>query len=463
MSSGDHGAPDHSLPIPTALARLAGHPGLILFDRGRAPGPATGHSILSCDPVDHLVYHPGLGHRPLDAQGQQVADPVAWLQQRLANAPEPAPAEGPAFVGGLAGLLGFELAWSLDALHHTARPTPHDPCPDLWVGDYPAAAALDHRSGRWTIHGDASSRAFCELEAALRAPATDEEIGALSRRDAHRRPPHWMIDPDQYQRQVARCLHAIETGELFEINFAERLVLDGWTEGAVALYNAMRQHSTGAHFGYLDTGDVQICSASPESFLSLRDGKLEAHPIKGSLGRHPDPAQDAALARALAQSEKDRAENVMIVDLMRNDLTRVCRPGSVVVERLCEIESFAGIHHMVSTVAGQLAPDIDPVTALLACFPPGSVTGAPKLRAVELIAALESGPRGPYTGTLFHCAPGRLEANVLIRTAWLHGQQIRYGAGGAVVADSTPANEWREAQLKARPLLAALGFDDDLL
>ena len=214
----------------------------------------------------------------------------------------------------------------------------------------------------------------------------------------------------------------------------------------------------------MDAQDFQIASVSPERFLSVEGRRVCARPIKGSRRRaEGDPARDRALAEELLSSAKDRAENIMIVDLMRNDLTQVCRLGSVRAEAICELESFAGIHHLVSTVTGELEPGFGPLDALLACFPAGSITGAPKLRSIETIAQLEGSGRGVYTGSLFYASRhGRLDSSVLIRTAEIVGDQVRYGAGGAVVADSDPELERREALLKVGPLARALGQEEGL-
>jgi len=251
-----------------------------------------------------------------------------------------------------------------------------------------------------------------------------------------------------YPERVKACIDAIYAGELFEVNYAERFDAE-WTHGGFALYEAMRAVATGDYFAYLDAGEFQVASVSPEQFLEVRDGVVRTRPIKGSCPRDEDPVIDRELGAQLLASEKDRAENIMIVDLMRNDLTRVCRVGSVVAEEICALESFAGIHHLVSTVTGVVEEGIEPLDVLLSCFPAGSITGAPKLRSVELIAAVEGSARGAYTGSMFYAsAHGALDASVLIRTAELVGDQARYGAGGAVVAQSDPEGEWREALLK---------------
>jgi para-aminobenzoate synthetase component 1 len=229
------------------------------------------------------------------------------------------------------------------------------------------------------------------------------------------------------------------------------------------LYEALCEVASGEHFGYLQAPGFEVASVSPERFLRVDpDGHVSTRPIKGSMRRSDDPEEDRRLGERLLASEKDRAENIMIVDLMRNDLTQVCELGSVKATALCELESFAGIHHLVSTVEGALAPGFDALDALLASFPAGSITGAPKLRSIEYIANLEGSARGFYTGSLFYASShGALDSSVLIRTAEILDGKARYGAGGAVVADSDPERERREALRKLAPLHRAIGVSPD--
>jgi para-aminobenzoate synthetase component 1 len=198
-------------------------------------------------------------------------------------------------------------------------------------------------------------------------------------------------------------------------------------------------------------------SSSPERFLR-RDGDLvETRPIKGTRPRGATPAEDDALAADLATSEKDRSENVMIVDLLRNDLSRVCADGSIEVPVLCAVERFATVMHLVSTVTGRLRPGVGAVDLLAACFPGGSITGAPKIRAMQIIAELEATRRGPYCGAIGYLGfDGSLDTSIVIRTFAIRGRRVTFQAGGGVVADSVPADEYEETLAKARALVAAL-------
>ena len=376
-------------------------PPFVFFDGTR--GPAS-RSFLASAPSAILTELDG---RFVELPGGRAVDPSEWLLQNEREI--------------LAGFLGYELAW------YTLDPRalmPRSRAPRLWIGRFDSLREVD------------------DLE--LRSG------GSLS-------PIVPDVDGATYGDNVAACVGDIWDGELFEINYTERFRAR-WAGSAPAFYQRLREVSTGGWFGLLDAGAFAVASASPEAFLDIRDGRVVTRPIKGTRPRSDDPKVDAALAGELVASEKDRAENVMIVDLMRNDLSRVCRPGSVGVDAVCALESFAGVHHLVSTVHGELAAGITPLEALLSCFPAGSITGAPKLRAIEIAAEREGSPRGPYTGSMFVSHPdGWLASNVLIRTATLHRTapelfDVDYGAGGAVVADSIPEAEWDEALTKTAPL-----------
>jgi para-aminobenzoate synthetase component 1 len=212
--------------------------------------------------------------------------------------------------------------------------------------------------------------------------------------------------------------------------------------------------------GYFDFGDGAVVSASPERFLRLLGDRVETRPIKGTSPRGWTPRHDSALGVALAESEKDRAENVMIVDLLRNDLSKVCQDHTVEVSELCRIERYATVHHLVSTVLGRLRPGLGAVDLLRATWPGGSITGAPKVRAMEIIAELEPTRRGVYTGALGYLSfGGAMDTNIAIRTFVVQEGRASFQAGGGIVADSDPGREYEETLDKARGLVAALAHD----
>ncbi|MFW5968966.1 MAG: anthranilate synthase component I family protein [Persicimonas sp.] len=441
---------DRSNVRPVDVARRLsrdGATGLLFFDSAHAD--SAHWSILTCHPSRVLTEHREGGFVELPS-GERVEEPTRWIA-RAHTVESPALEDGRElpFVGGLAGVLAFEFAWHLDDVD---APIPPARTPKVWVGDYPSALVYSHSDGRWWLTGRPVGEAARRLEAALReatrSPVVDERRGCGFGAT---------VAPATYRERVGRAIDAIYAGELFEINYTERFSAR-WDADAFSLYEALRATESGAYGGFVDAGSFQLASVSPEQFLEVDNRRVVSRPIKGTRPRSGCAEEDARFAEELLASEKDRAENVMIVDLMRNDLTQVCRLGSVEATEICALESFSGVHHLVSTVEGELADGFSPLDALLAAFPAGSITGAPKLRAIELIAELEETPRGPYTGSLFYASRhGRLDSNVLIRTAVLVDGEVRYGSGGAVVADSDPRAEFEEARLKAAPLRKVTG------
>ena len=261
-----------------------------------------------------------------------------------------------------------------------------------------------------------------------------------------------------YLANIAAAKHEIAEGETYEVCLTTELHSDGAVD-PLAAYRALRARNPAPHAALLRLGDVSVLSSSPERFLRVgRDRVVESKPIKGTAPRAAHPAEDAYRAEALRADEKSRAENLMIVDLVRNDLGRVCALGSVEVPALMVIESYATVHQLVTTVRGRLRDDASAIDCIRAAFPGGSMTGAPKLRTMEILDRLESGPRGVYSGALgFLSVNGTADLSIVIRTlvASPHGLQI--GSGGAIVAASDPAAEHDEMLLKARAVLEAVG------
>ena len=265
------------------------------------------------------------------------------------------------------------------------------------------------------------------------------------------------ISKRDYQRSVEQIQAYILAGDCYQVNFAQRfesmLEGDAWTA-----YRAIRDNLAGGFSGFMRPSDNHaILSLSPERFLSIRDGVVTTQPIKGTAPRHSDPEQDRRLAEALERSEKDRAENVMITDLLRNDIGQFCEPGSVEVTELCGLHSFGNVHHLISTVQGRLATGTTAGQLLLATSPGGSITGAPKKRAVEIIAELEDLPRGAYCGSLFMLGGGDwLQSSIAIRTLEAHNGNLYCWGGGGITASSHWQAEYQETLDKVGPIMRAL-------
>ncbi|WP_291833184.1 anthranilate synthase component I family protein [Brevundimonas sp.] len=361
----------------------------------------------------------------------------------------------PDFADGAVGLLAYDAG---------ARPaTGPRPSiwPDLMLARYPSMLVFDHRDRTVLAVGRGA-----DVEAARAAAGVAQGWFAAAAEPVTPPPPAARLNPEApstaYEAAVAAVVARIAAGDLFQANIAR-----AWTGALhsdadpfdVLLRLADRASAYGA---FWRLGDRAIVSNSPELFLTLDGDRIETRPIKGTRPRDPDPARDAALADDLQASAKDRAENLMIVDLMRNDLARAAVPGSVAVERLFEVERLATVHHLVSTVTARARPGVGPADLLEATFPPGSITGAPKHQAMKVIAGHEP-PRGPWCGSLFHIADGRMTASVLIRTAAFERMsgkwRFRTLAGAGIVADSDPAAELAETEAKIRALREALTGD----
>lgn len=424
-------------------------PGLLFFDSSHTPVPSAQHarwSVILAWPVDTYLYE----------DGHTVEDLLQWSRPYLETQPNPHQLP---FIGGIAGMLAFEYAWQLDSVHEPPISSTQFALPLAWVTAHDRALIFDHDVQKWWAVGPSRTsvtalkvlveQSCCTKLYDAQVDSVKMDVGV----DYQLVSDDGLVEGDIYTRSVEHARHAIFNGDLFEVNYTERFCTSSMSKSWM-FYQSMARRSSGQFFGYIQTPKWSLLSVSPEQFLKVEGRHVSTKPIKGSCARDmQDPVEDRRLAQALLASVKDRAENMMIVDLMRNDLTRICEPKSVEATKICALESYAGIHHLVSTVEGQLAEHVSAFEAFLACFPAGSITGAPKLRAIEYIAKLEHSPRGAYTGAMFYVsAHGRLDSSVLIRTAeWVDGQ-IRYGAGGAVVYDSDPQLEYQEAILKTRPL-----------
>jgi para-aminobenzoate synthetase component 1 len=389
----------------------------------------------------------------LTIAAEDPQDPFAALAEL--RGPLQPPIEGPPFQGGVVALAAYELGDRVEALGLCRQAA----WPDLIAARYPAILAFDREQERVIAVGRGGSAAEAEATARsalawLEAPAHAATPGTLTNGLS-------ASDPAAYETAVAEVVGRIHAGEIFQANIARN-----WTgrlrPGASPfdLFARLAGQSAAPFAAYFRAPGLALVSNSPERFLQVRAGCVETRPIKGTRPRGRCPAEDARQARELAASAKDRAENLMIVDLMRNDLARVCTLGSVKVPALFEVESFANVHHLVSTVTGRLAPGRDAFDLLRAAFPPGSITGAPKVQAMKTIAGLES-PRGPYCGSLLWAGfDGALDSSVLIRTAACvqdtQGWRVEARAGAGIVADSDPRAERLETEAKIAALQRAL-------
>jgi para-aminobenzoate synthetase component 1 len=378
---------------------------------------------------------------------REPAGAFAAARALLERAPAERPPNAPPFYGGIAGSFGYDLARGLEQLPALARDDLALPVMHLHLVD--ELLAFDHRQG--TVLACAPSAAGIARLTALHAAAVHVPTRPLDGG------PLEHLPFARYRPLAERVLEHIREGDIYQANLTHRT--SAACDDPVELYARLRDQSPVPYAIYLDGGSFRLVGASPETFLRTRaDGTLETRPIKGTAPRSDDPARDAALAAALAVSVKDRAENTMIVDLARNDLSRVCAPGTVRVPELCAVESHPTVHQLVSTVEGRLRPGVDVLGAVAAAFPPGSMTGCPKVRAMTIIEQLETVRRGPYAGAFgWITADGACDLAVVIRTAVVTGDRAHLHVGGAIVADSDARAEFDESLLKARTVARALG------
>jgi aminodeoxychorismate synthase component I len=383
------------------------------------------------------------------------------------------------FLGGAVGYLGYELASRFEPRLRFQN-TDDLGLPDLSLAFVDRVLAYDHEAGRlWVVgmgFGDArgTSEAGPRQRAVTRsrqvadagAARVERILTKVPRRaaappelDPHRARPAMSstVDASGYVKAVDTVLQEIAAGNVYQANYSQRLTLEVPTD-PWALYGALRRRNPAPFAAYLSLPDAAILSSSPERFLRLDDARhVESRPIKGTRARGRDAAGDRRQSRELARSLKDRAENLMIVDLVRNDLGRVCTPGSIAVPEMMEIEAYAAVFQLVSTVAGELATGRDAFDLLAATFPPGSMTGAPKLAAMTLLEELESVRRGIYAGALgYFDVRGGLDLSVVIRTLVCQQGRAHLHVGGGIVADSSPEAEFLESLDKAKAPLAAV-------
>jgi para-aminobenzoate synthetase component 1 len=355
--------------------------------------------------------------------------------------------------GELAGLFGYELVSAFENIAAPSTTWPH-----IALARYPAWAEFDRDAGTICVRG-LCEKAVTRLLETLSVQAESVEIRQSENVEWT---PNW--SQDQYLNACRTARDYVHAGDVFQVNLSQsfNVELDP-ADTPFSVFERLTQFSPAPHAAYFRIdADRVVLTNSPERFLSVRDGRVEARPIKGTRPRADNPQRDAELAHQLSSSAKDNAENLMIVDLMRNDLARVCSAGSIEVPLLCEVESYANVHHLVSVVEGELRPGIDVFDLIAASFPPGSITGAPKVRAMEIIAELEGEARGPYCGAMgWISKSGDMDLNVMIRTAALQRQDGRWKAiirsGGGIVAESDPQSEYEETLTKASALRAAFG------
>ncbi len=491
-----------SLDVMTAVKAFSSWSNLLVFESALARKPVGRYSFLTADPIAKWQMNcPLFKYDPFTNARKE------WERFRI----DPVPGLPP-FQGGIAGLLGYELGQSWERIPSAE----HDEfeLPVMAIGLYDWVIAWDHFAGRvWLISQgwpepdldlrkvraakrlrkvknclnsvDKAGRIQLpvgqnlqlDLPALHSADTSIETSTAGVSKADQSSPPKPLnfarqfplsgfprvtstFSREKYLRTVERVIQYIAAGDIFQANLSQRLLTPAPCS-SVELYERLRSVNPAPFAGLMMWDDWAIVSASPERFLCVTDGEVETRPIKGTRRRKQGPEADLFTRDELRQSEKDQAENVMIVDLLRNDLSRVCQPGTVRVPQLCAVETYETVQHLVSEVRGQLKPESTIWDLFRATFPGGSISGAPKVRAMQIIAELEPTVRGPYCGSLFYVgADGQTDSNLLIRTYVQRYGWLQCNVGGGIVAQSDPESEYEETLTKAAGMLKALDQTD---
>jgi para-aminobenzoate synthetase component 1 len=456
-----------------AMAHVLRQPSPLVLDSASS-GPLARESVLSFAPA---MLFSATGQTATFQRGNHSAriegDPLLLFGRVERHARDEFSLSGDniprGYIGGWAGVLSFELRSFIEKL---PPPKIGGPLfPDLHAGFYPWCLVLDHASGQCELrllagmmggHRDVRELAG-DLRELFTRPVPQEGnahspfIEYQPRERAAHGLPLQATTREQWLEQVAAVKRCIYEGEIYQANLTRMVRREG-DFSAPALYEKLRAKSPAPFGGYFDCGLTRcVLSSSPELFLSVRQGLIETRPIKGTRPRGATPDEDARLKAELLASEKDRAELVMIVDLERNDLGRICKAGSVRVPELCALHSYANVHHLEATVQGELRAGVDFEQIIRATFPGGSISGAPKKRALEIIHELEPVRRGPYTGSLFALSfNGDLVSNILIRTLLTDPRGVSYHVGCGITAESDAAAEWEESLAKGHGMEEAL-------
>lgn len=435
------------------FSKFAKEPQVLLLDSAQLMEGCGRYSFIGVDPFFTLQ------------SKKSSRDPFHILADKLNSFPMSSYPDLPPFQGGIAGFFSYDLCHHLENI---AAPKSDDmQFPDMSLGFYDLVIGFDHVLQRaWifssgfplTKQNDREIRAKKRCEWLLKKMEEKSYVMTKSHPYCRERDIEANFTPKGYQTAVQKVKNYILDGDIFEANISQRfkaIVLDDLDH--FDLYLRLRKINPAPFSAYLNLGDTVLASASPERFLKLNNRNVETRPIKGTRPRGKTDIEDLQNANELKASEKDHAENVMIVDLLRNDLSRVCLDHSVQVPQLCGLESYASVHHLVSVVTGTLQSNYQAIDLLKAAFPGGSITGAPKIRAMEIIAEIEPTQRGPYCGSVGYIGfDGTMDTSIIIRTYAIKKNIVTFQAGGAIVLDSDPLGEYEETLTKANALKRAL-------
>ncbi|PTY08551.1 aminodeoxychorismate synthase component I [Opitutaceae bacterium EW11] len=444
------------LPDPSRLfAGIAGRAGSFFLDSGLEAGGLGRYSFLGCEPfltitakANRLTLTDASGERRYEGE---LAGELRRLLGEYRGVSHP---EIP-FAGGAVGYLSYELGARWERISRRLDDDAAEP--DAEFGFHDGVLAHEHATGRWfALANPVSGRPSDEILARLKRLAAEAVAAPEQAPSGFGAEPRAHETRESFVESVLRIREYIRSGDIYQANLAQRFDAP-WPVSAFELYRRLRGKTPAPFASFLSLGSGHVISASPERFLRLRAGNVETRPIKGTRPRGATPDEDARLRQELLASAKERAELLMIVDLERNDLGRVCRPGTIRVEDLYRVEAHPTVFHLVGTVKGELRPECDVVDLLRAAFPGGSITGAPKIRAMQIIDEVEKTRRHGYTGAIGYLGfDGGADLAIAIRTIFLRDGRASYHVGAGIVWDSDPEAEYEETLAKGRALRAAL-------
>lgn len=445
------------------LLRLADESMLCFLDSAKQQNTLGRYSYIGVNPFltikskDNLVFI---------NEDEFIGNPFDLLKKHLLNYKGVSVKKLPPFQGGAMGYLAYDLLHHLECVPKANKD--EIKIPDMYIGFYDCVIAFDYlQQQAWII-----SQGFPEVDKTLRQNRAEDRANWLFKKAFKTSTPKINVHCEQsagadissnfslgeYCDAIQKTIEYINAGDIFQANITQCFsssLLDGVSP--IELYITLRVKNPAPFSAFLNFGDICIASASPERFICLQDGMVETRPIKGTRPRGKTAEEDKLLADELVNSVKDRAENTMIVDLMRNDLSRVCNANSIIVTKLCGLESYETVHHLVSAIEAKLAEGKDAIDLLKATFPGGSITGAPKVRAMEIIYEIEPSTRSAYCGNIGYIGfDGNMDTSIVIRTYIIKKGRVYFQAGGGIVADSDPQEEYEESLTKAYALKKVL-------
>lgn len=439
-----------------ALRMLSPSDKVIFFDSANFRPELGRYSYIALDPFLTLKFQQEKTY--LDGCYRE-AEPFALLEECFQNYQLDTIADLPPFQGGVAGVFCYDLLTQFEQVTLPNNST----APEMFLGFYDLVLAFDQTEKKAWIF----SSGFPELDPVKRQQRAEQryqEMLIKLQQIPEPLPAYELSEivsnftEQEYCCAVEKIKQYIFDGDVFEVCLSQRFSCHYQDEvNPLSIYQRLRAINPAPFAAYLKFDELTLLSASPERFLQLRNNIVESRPIKGTCKRSNDPQIDQELAQALLTSEKDRAENAMIVDLLRNDLSKVCKDGTVNVANFAQLESYATVHHLVSSVTGELRPESNAIDLLQAAFPGGSITGAPKVRAMQIISEIEPDNRSAYCGNLVYLGfDGCMDSSILIRTMVMYQNELSFHAGGAVVLDSDPLSEYQETLNKAKALHTTL-------